>query len=86
MSLMTASATVNVAWECNRGYDHDIEVEVEYTYDGDRELRVLSAKTLGEPHGISDYDFDELVDEATFERAVDDYPQWLWEQTYNEED
>lgn len=75
----TLFTTVNVAWECPRGYDHDVEVEVEFSFDGDKDLQILSARTLseGEITGISDHDFDELVDEAVFECAHDEYHNWL---------
>ena len=68
------SATVAVDWQCSRGFDHGALVEVEYTFDG-HNLKVLSARTLSEPQGISDYDLDELIDEAVLEHAIDTYEQ-----------
>ena len=74
------SATVNVYWECRRGRDHDVDVEVEYTFDGDRDIRIQSARLLGEATGIGDYEFDALVDEAVADRAKADYSEWLADQ------
>lgn len=78
--MATLEATINVQWTCNRGYNHDCDVDVVYDYDGDKELTIRSAISVDEPIGIGSWDFDELVDEAIFERAPEDYADWLADQ------
>lgn len=78
MATATLTATVTVAWQCQRGFDHDATVDVTYTFDGGDDVRVLSSSVAyGDPVGISDWDFDELVWEAVNERADEDYCEWL---------
>jgi hypothetical protein len=78
--VQTFTACVNVSWTCRRGYDHDCDVDVTYIYDGVDDLTIVSAYAIGEMRGIGEYEFDELVDEAVFERAADDYADWLADQ------
>lgn len=70
------SGTVLIAFEDRRGHDCDCEVNVEYTYDGEDDLRILSSELLT-PANISDWELDELIHEAAFDHAVDAYPEWL---------
>jgi hypothetical protein len=75
MTILTS--TVNVQWEDPKGIERDCDVLVEYTYDGD--VDVLSADIIEgeEPYGISESDFDDLVDAAVAERAPEAYADWL---------
>ena len=71
------TTTVNVQWEDPKGIERDCDVLVEFMYDGD--VDVLSADIVGggEPYGISESDFDDLVDAAVAERAPEAYADWL---------
>lgn len=73
------STAITVYWQCSRGFDHDADVDVDYTFDGDKELTIKSARVIGDTVGISDWDFDELVYEKTFDRAVEEYADWAEE-------
>lgn len=78
MATATFSATVLIAFEDRRGHECDCEVNVEYTFDGKDDLRILSSELLG-PANISDWELDELIWEAAFDHAFDAYPEWLAE-------
>lgn len=71
------SAEVLVLYEDRRGHDCDVYVDVDYTFDG-ADLRILSSRVQGNPN-ISDYELDELIYQATFDHALDVYPEWLVE-------
>ena len=77
MATATLNTTVNVMWEDYKGVEHDCDVDVTYTYNGADDLQVLAADAQGEPYGIDERSFDDLVDQAVFERADDDYADWL---------
>jgi hypothetical protein len=69
------SATVLIAFEDRRGNDCDCEVNVDYTFDGEDDLRILSSELLG-PANISEWELDELIWEAAFDHALEAYPEW----------
>ena len=71
------TTTVNVQWEDRKGTERDCDVVVEFLYDGD--VDILSADIVGggEPYGISDSDFDDLINGAVAERAPEAYADWL---------
>ena len=83
----TLTTTVTVQWECNKrpGVERQCDVVVEYTFDGVDDVDVLAADIVrtdvfdgdDAPYGISEQDFDALVDEAVAERAHDAYADWL---------
>ena len=77
MDMATAklSTTVIVAWEDRRGCDRDVEANVDYTFDGD-DLRILSSELLG-PCDMGAWELDEAIWEATMDKAIDAYPEWL---------
>lgn len=79
MANATLFATVNVQWEDRKGVERDVDVEVEYNFDGRKDLQIMASTIIGEgiPYGISESCFDALVDEAVAERAFDDYDNWL---------
>lgn len=70
------SGTVTINWTTQRGVERDCDVEVEYTFDGKDDLRIISARPLWDVNGIGDRDFDELVDAAVFDLAHDAYGEW----------
>ena len=70
------STTVIIAFEDTRGYDCDCEVNVDYTFDGDDDLRIIRSECLSDCD-ISDCELDELIWEATMDKAIDAYPEWL---------
>ena len=72
------STTVIIAFTDTRGRDCDCEVNVDYSFDGDDDLRILHADCLTECD-IGDYELDELIWEATMDKAIDAYPEWLAE-------
>lgn len=78
--MATIEVTISAQWTCNRGYNHDCDVEVVYDYDGVDDLQIRSAISVGDPIGIGSRDFDDLVDEIIFERAPADYADWLADQ------
>jgi hypothetical protein len=81
MAIAKLSAEVTVAWECPRGHDHDATVDVVYTFDGDRNVNILEQRVAwGEPEGIGDWEFDQLVFDAISDRAWDDYSEWYADQ------
>jgi len=73
------TTTVNVQWEDPKGIERDCDVIVEFLYDGD--VDIFSADIVnaegGEPYGISESDFDALVDAAVAEQAPEAYADWL---------
>lgn len=79
MTTPTLYATVNVQWEDNKGVERDVDVEVEYVFDGRKDLQVMAGDIIGEgePYGISEDAFWDLVDQAVAARASDDYNNWL---------
>ena len=62
-----------------RGIERECDVDVEFTFDGVDDFEVLGADIVGggEPYGISAECFDDLVDQATIERASEVYGDWL---------
>lgn len=78
MTTATLTATVTIAWQCSRGYDHDAAVDVTYTFDGDlqSEPRILEQRVVDDADSLSDWELDELVWEAVNERCMDDYAEW----------
>lgn len=77
--IPTLTSTVNVMWECPKGIERDVDVLVEFTFDGVDDLDILAAEILGEgePYGISEDRFDGLVDAAVADCATDAYNDWL---------
>ena len=82
--IPTLQTTVTVQWECNKhpGFEHECQVLVDFTFDGVDDFEVLGAEIVGEdseaePCGISAECFDDLVDQATIERAAEVYGDWL---------
>ena len=66
--------TVTIYWIDRRGALRDVDVEVDYTFDGEI-LSITGSRTLGVDADDSP-DFDELVWQATNERADDAYAEW----------
>lgn len=68
---------VILTWEVSlHGREHELEVEVNYTYDGDT-VKIEHQNVLGIVTGISDHDLDEMVWEAVCEGAPEAYAEYM---------
>lgn len=76
---VTLNRTVSVTYIGWRDREHEVTVDVTYTYDGD-EVCITNQMVREVPHGISDSMFDELVYEVVSEGADEDYADWLADQ------
>lgn len=66
-----SSATVLIYFVDRRGRECDCEVNVDYTFDGDN-LRLISSELLG-PADIGSWELNQLIWDAAFEHALDNY-------------
>lgn len=69
-------ARVIIDWEDSHHRERDLEVEVDYTFDGEA-LRITGTTYLGIPVGISDWDLEEAIWEAVNDQADEAYAEWL---------
>lgn len=71
---LTAKLTATVQIELSTGYEY--EADVIYTYDGDDDLRIVSA-TCGAYNGYDDAEVDEAIYEALTDICGEAYAEWL---------
>lgn len=68
--------TVMLEWQDERGREHEAEVEVDYTCDGE-DVNVTKLHFLGNVDTISDDEIDEQIYDALNDTAHDAYAEWL---------
>lgn len=78
MRTATLERTVTVTWQ-DRAGEWKGDVRVVYQFDGDRDFAVMDQEILGDgfPTSLSESVFNEMVDDAVFEYAAEDYNNWL---------
>lgn len=67
---------VIIDWVSPGGYEREVEVEVDYTFDGD-ELRITKTVLLGMAIGIGEWELEEAVWEAVSDQADEAYAEWV---------
>jgi hypothetical protein len=76
----TLYRTVTIVWEDAKS-ERECDVRVVYEYNGDRDFAVLEQEIVdgdGEtPYGLTEDVFNEMVDQAVFLYAAEDYGDWL---------
>lgn len=65
---------VILTWEDSHHYERELEIEVDYTFDGDT-LNITRTTFLGTPVGIGDWELDEAIWEAVSEQAPEAYAE-----------
>lgn len=68
-------ATVNVSW-CDRHWERECEVEVDYTYDGEV-LKIGKCSFLGNTDSADDDDLENQIWEAVEQVCDEAYAEWL---------
>lgn len=71
------STTVNVYW-CDRHWERDAEVEVDYTYDGET-IKIGKLHIVGNTDSMDDDDLDNQVWEGVEAVCDEAYAEWLAE-------
>ena len=67
------SACITWSWQSANGRDHEADVIVDYTYDGD----TIRTYTLGNADGLPEREEEALIDYIECEYAPQDYAEWL---------
>lgn len=68
-------ARVNIEWSDWKGRSHDCDVEVDYSYDGDGDIRILGTTDLGHMN-CDEHTYDALVFDKVSELADQEYAEW----------
>ena len=71
------STAVNVYW-CDRHWERDAEVEVDYTYDGET-IKIGKLHIVGNTDSMDDDDLDNQVWEGVEAVCDEAYAEWLAE-------
>lgn len=80
--IATLERTVTVIWEDDKA-ERQCDVKTIYEYDGDRHFAVVwqeildAEENIEVPHGLTEEVFFQMVDDAVFPYANEDYQDWL---------
>lgn len=80
MANLTAklSTSATLEWQDERCRQHECEVEIDYTFDGE-DVKITGLNWLGNSDSLDDYTADEMIHDAVMDVAPEAYAEWLAE-------